>query len=89
MSSILECLIEGLCTCMYWCCVEVCCTERREPDRNGINQNQAQKSSNEQQTFSEAAVISENPRMRDNNWDSAVTRISQKKIFKCSLPKQA
>ena len=76
MSSILECFIEGLCTCLYWCCVEVCCSERRETDHHRIHQNSAQKSSDEQPTFSEAAVLSENPRMRDNNWDSAVTRIS-------------
>ena len=76
MSSVLECCIEGLCTFLYWCCVEVCCSERREPDHHRINQNSANKSSDEQPTFSEAAVISEDPRMRDNNWDSGVTRIS-------------
>ena len=28
MSSILECILEGFCSCLYWCCMEMCCSER-------------------------------------------------------------
>ena len=30
MSSILECILEGFCSCLYWCCMEVCCSDRGE-----------------------------------------------------------
>ena len=75
-SSVLDCCIDFCSDILYQCCLEVCCSERREPDHYRINQNSENKSSDEQPTFSEAAVISEDPRMRDNNWDSGVTRIS-------------
>ena len=65
MSSILKSFIEVFRT--FLCsCVEVCCSERRETAHHRIHKKSAQKSSEEQPTFSEAAAIPENPRMQDN-----------------------
>ena len=59
MSSILECALEAFCSCLYWCCMEVCCSERSDaPQPIGTKQNGAESESHGQPIFEDAIGVS-------------------------------
>ena len=70
MTSILECVMEGLCHCLYWCCVEVCCSERRSVDQRS-NQNSAYRPE-DHSAFNDNAEPS---RMHNDTCDGIVIKI--------------
>ena len=69
MSSILECALEGLCSCLYWCCMEVCCSERASiPEQRRTKQDVTELQPNGQPVFVDAVGIStESPPSMDQN----------------------
>ena len=69
MSSILECAMEGLCSCLYWCCMEVCCSERATvPEHRTMKPDVTELQPNGQPVFVDATGIStESPAPLDQN----------------------
>ena len=59
MSSILECALEAFCSCLYWCCMEVCCSERSDASQQrGTKQHVTESQSHGQPIFEDAIVVS-------------------------------
>ena len=69
MSSILECALEGLCSCLYWCCMEVCCSERATvPEHRRTKPDVTEFQPNGRAVFVDATGIStESPASLDQN----------------------